>query len=46
MPEDFDQIAANTPENVEIARMRIPPQRLLNLQGQAVHAAPLMRSCA
>ncbi len=43
MPKDLHQIAAPTPEHVEVAGMRITLQRLLNLQGQAVHAAAHIR---
>ena len=37
-PEDFDHVAAGTPENMEIAGMRIAPERLLHLQRQSFHA--------
>src|SRR6476646_2541656 len=37
MPKNLQQITALSAENVEIARMRIAPQRLLNLQGETVH---------
>lgn len=46
MPENLDQIAATTPENVQIARVRIAIQRLLDLHRQAVHATPVMQSSA
>src|SRR5687768_11418595 len=39
MPKDFDEIAATTSENVEIAGVGITAKRLLHLQGQAWHAA-------
>ncbi len=38
-PEVFDHIAAGIPENMEIAGMRIAPERLLHLQRQSFHAA-------
>ena len=38
VPEDLDQVTSFAPENIEIARVRIAPQRLLNLQGQAAAA--------
>jgi hypothetical protein len=40
MPDYFDQIAARASEDKEIARMGITPQCFLDLQSQAVHAAP------
>src|SRR6266545_2143050 len=40
MPDDLDQIAAPASKHKEIARMGIAPQRFLDLQSQAVHAAP------
>ncbi|KAF2174632.1 hypothetical protein K469DRAFT_686407 [Zopfia rhizophila CBS 207.26] len=40
MPDDFNQVAATAPKNVEITGMRIAPERLLCLQRQAIHAAP------
>jgi hypothetical protein len=43
VPDDFDQVAAAAAENVEIAGMRIAPERLLHLQSQAVHAATHVR---
>src|SRR6478672_6576907 len=39
MPEDLDQIAAATAEDVEITSMRIALQALLNRKRQALHAA-------
>src|SRR5512147_904740 len=39
MPENLDQITAATAKNVEVATVRVAPQRLLNLQRQPVHAA-------
>ena len=39
MPDDFNQVAATAPKNVEITGMRIAPERLLYLQRQAIHAA-------
>src|SRR5665647_1008617 len=44
MPDDLDQIATRTSEDKEIARMGIAPQRFLDLQSQAIHAAPHVRS--
>jgi hypothetical protein len=38
--KDFDQVTAFAPENVKIAGVRIALQPLLDLQRQAVHAAP------
>ena len=43
MPENSDQVTAAAAKNVEIAAVRVAPQRLLNLQRQAVHAAPRVR---
>src|SRR3954454_6407712 len=40
MPKDLDQVASDASEDVKIAAMRIASQRFLNLQRQAVHAAP------
>jgi hypothetical protein len=40
MPEDFGEVAAAPAENVEIARIRIALQLLLNLKRQALHPAP------
>src|ERR1700730_11672672 len=40
MPQDLDQMTALTPENVEVSGMRIAMQHLLDLDRQAVHAAP------
>src|ERR1700760_460787 len=37
MPKNFQQVTAFPAEDVEIARMWIAVQRLLNLQGEAVH---------
>ena len=39
MPKDLQKITAASAENVEITRMRIALQDLLNLQGETVHAA-------
>src|SRR5665647_1941866 len=44
MPDDLDQIATHTSEDKEIACMGIAPQRFLDLQSQAIHAAPHVRS--
>ena len=43
MPEDFGEIAATSAEDVEIARVRIALQLLLNLKRQALHAATHVR---
>src|SRR6202047_2829582 len=43
MPQDLDQIAATTPEDIEITSMRIALQTLLNRQSQALHAAAHVR---
>ena len=40
MPKDLQEVAAFAPEDKEIAGMRIAPERFLNLERQAVHAAP------
>src|SRR5664280_76782 len=44
MPDDLDQIATRTSEDKEITRMRIAPQRFLDLQSQAIHTPPHVRS--
>ena len=43
VPEDLDQVASASPEDEKIARVRIAPEVLLNLQRQRVHAAPHVR---
>src|SRR3954467_3811469 len=40
VPDDLDQIAADTPEHIEIAGMRVAAESLLYLQRQTVHAFP------
>src|SRR6266403_2135412 len=40
MPKNFDQMTAFAAKNIKIAGMRIALQPLLDLQRQAVHAAP------
>jgi hypothetical protein len=40
MPNDFNQVASATSENVKIAGVRIAAERLLHLQRQPVHAFP------
>src|SRR5712691_7124510 len=40
MPENLDQVTSFPPKNVQIAGMRVALQYLLNLNRQAVHAAP------
>src|SRR5207248_2981961 len=44
MPKNLNQVTSGASEDVKIAGMRIAPQSLLNLKGQAVHAAPHIRS--
>src|SRR5205823_13196857 len=44
MPKNLNQVTSGASEDVKIAGMRIAPQGLLNLTGQAVHAAPHIRS--
>ena len=43
VPEDLDQLATLAPEDIEIAGMRVALQRLLDAQGQRVHAAAHVR---
>jgi hypothetical protein len=43
MPNNFNEVAPGAPKNVKIAGMRIAPERLLHLQGQAVHALSHVR---
>jgi hypothetical protein len=38
VPDNLDQPAPGSSKNIEIADMRIPPEHLLHLQRQAVHA--------
>jgi len=38
MPKNFQQVTAFPAEHVKVAGMRIPMQRLLNLQSETVHA--------
>ena len=40
MPEAFYEVASTAAENIEIARMRVAPEILLDLQRQGVHPAP------
>ena len=40
MPNDLHEIASRAPEDVEITGVRITAERLLHLQGEAVHTAP------
>src|SRR4051794_36862935 len=40
MPENLDQVTALAAEHIEITRMRIAAELLLDLQCQAVHASP------
>ena len=42
-PDNLDQIAAATTEDIKIASMRAPSKRLLNLQSQALHPATHIR---
>src|SRR6267154_866250 len=44
MPKNLNQVTSGASKDVEITRMRIPPQRFLDLQSKAVHAAPHVRS--
>src|SRR6202051_4950662 len=44
MPDDLDQIATRASEDKEIACMGIALQCLLDLQSQAIHASPHVRS--
>src|SRR5712675_946262 len=44
MPDNLDQIATGASEDVKVARVRIAPQCLLDLQSQAIHASPHVRS--
>jgi len=46
VPNDFDQIAAAAPKDVEIASVRVAIQILLNQPREAREAAPLMWSSA
>src|SRR5271165_1083431 len=39
VPEYLNELTALASEDIEIARMRIAPQRLLDAQSQRVHAA-------
>src|SRR3546814_18401131 len=43
MPDDLAEVAAASPENIEIASKGIASETLLHLQGQAAHAAPHVR---
>src|SRR4051812_6070209 len=38
MPDDLDQVASDTPDNLPITGVRIAAERLLHLQSQPVHA--------
>src|SRR6266404_7455834 len=40
MPKDLDQVTSGASEDVKITCMGIAPQRFLDLQSQAIHAAP------
>src|SRR5271169_4076982 len=44
MPKNLDQVTSGASEDVKITCVRIPPQRFLDLQSQAIHAAPHVRS--
>src|SRR5208282_2885395 len=44
MPKNLDQVTSGASEDVEIAGMGIAPQRFLDLESQAIHAAPHIRS--
>jgi len=43
VPEDFDQASATVAKHEEIAGVRIALERLLNQQGQALHALAHVR---
>src|SRR3546814_6376707 len=43
MPDDLAEVAAASPENIEIASKGIASEPLLHLQGQAAHTAPHVR---
>src|SRR3546814_16497784 len=43
MPDDLAEVAAASPENIEIASKGLASETLLHLQGQAAHAAPHVR---
>src|SRR4051812_6234277 len=43
VPDNLDQIAAAPPKNIEVAGMRVPSKRLLDLQSQALHPATHIR---
>src|ERR1700689_3423954 len=40
MPKDLDQVTSGASEDVKITCVGIAPQRFLDLQRQAIHAAP------
>ena len=40
MPQAFYEIASTAAKNIQIPRMRIVPEILLDLEGQGVHAPP------
>src|ERR1700730_5799489 len=40
MPKDLDQVASGASKDVKITCVGIAPQRFLDLQRQAIHAAP------
>src|SRR5208282_4258709 len=40
MPKNLDQVTSGASKNVQITGMRIAPQRFLDLESQAIHAAP------
>src|ERR1019366_1248861 len=44
MPKNLDQVTSGASEDVKIARVRIAPQCFLDLQSQAIHASPHVRS--
>jgi hypothetical protein len=43
VPDNFNQVAPGTSENIKIACVRVSAKRLLNLQRQPVHAPPHVR---
>src|ERR1700680_4254956 len=44
VPDNLDQPASGSSKNVQIASMRVPAERLLDLQRQAVHALAHVRA--
>src|SRR6266404_4054937 len=44
MPKDLDQVTSSASKDVKITCVGIAPQRFLDLQSQAIHATPHVRS--